>query len=166
MGIVVMSALNDAVPTGVSSGSMSGMSMPVGHGTLASLTIRDIDGRPVRLMGRPGVVVFVNAASCDHCVAAVRVAGRAVRRSPGNPALTVVAAASATSRDELLAFAHSTGLPSAHYVVDDRNGTLASKLGASGLGSAVVYDGQGVIVAHPNASLDLVAAALRSARRR
>lgn len=140
--------------------------MPMGRGGRVQITMRDVDGRPVHLpTGRPGVVVFVEARGCEQCVAATRAATSAVRRAGGRAALTVVSLASTTTRTDVAAFAESAGRPLARYVVDDRNGSIATMLDASGLAETLVYDSEGDIVARPEPDVPQLARALRRARR-
>ena len=113
------------------------------------LQAHDVTGRRVRLPGgRPGAIVFVEARGCARCVATVRAADRALRRLRSSLALTVVAVDSTTTRADVETFARSAGNPRASYLVDDRNGGLASLVGATALGRAVVYDVRGAVVGH------------------
>jgi len=161
--LVVTSTRQAAVPVGAS-GAMSGMSMPMGASGRLALTMRDVENRALRLPdGRPGIAVFVETGGCGTCVEAVRAAARAVRRSGETAALIVVSIDSGTSRGAVAAFARAAGQPAARYVLDDRNGSLASMFGASGLGAAVVYDARGGIVARPSATAAGLARALRRA---
>jgi hypothetical protein len=163
--LVVSSARQAAVPVGVS-GGMSGMSMPDARGGAGMrMSMRDIDGRAVRIPdGRPGVVVFVESRSCAACVGAVRATARALRPERSAVALTVVNVDSATTRGEVTAFARRAGEPRARYVVDDRNGSLASMFGASGLGAAVVYDAGGKVVSRPASAAGVARALVRAAK--
>lgn len=150
VALVVTSTRQAAVPVGAS-GDMGGMQMQgMGDGDGMTMSMRDVDGRVVRVPdGRAGVAVFVNARNCAQCVDAVRAAARAVSRARPPAQLLVVSYDSLTSRDDVSAFARAAGRPPARYVVDDRNGALASMFKASGLGAAVVYDAEGKIVGHP-----------------
>lgn len=159
---VVMSTRSASVPVGAS-GSMAGMSMGAGR---LMVTMRDVSGREVRLPGgRPGVVVFAEARRCKPCMAAVRAARDALREAPAGAQLIVVMTDSGTGRADVRAFARSVGPGPARYVIDDRNGGLSSMLGASSLGSAVVYDARGRVVARPDARLRQMVAALQTVGR-
>lgn len=137
--------------------------MSMSSGRLA-LQMRDTDGRTVRVPGgRPGVVVLAMARGCGICVTSVRAAMTAVERSGPGVQLIVVMVDASTGRGDVAMFARSVGRPSARYVVDDRSNTIASMLGASGLGSTVVYDAGGRVVARPGDSLAALSAALRQA---
>ena len=148
---VVVSAREAAVPVGAS-GSMPGMSMPMGGGGGVRFTTRDVNGDELRLPGgRPGAMVFVAARYCESCVAVTRAAAAAVRRVNGRAALIVVVMDAATSRDDIAEFARSARRPDARYVVDDRNGSVQSMLDAPALASAVIYNARGRIVARADA---------------
>lgn len=158
---VTLSTRSASVPVGAS-GSMPGMSM--GAGRLA-LTLRDIDDRPVRVPGgRAGVVVFAEARRCAACVRAVRTARAAVRRAGARAQVIVVMVDAVTSRADVAAFRRAVGPSTERYVVDDRNGTVVSMIGASGLGGAVVYDASGRVVARPGTDARQLFAAVRRAR--
>ena len=160
---VVLSTRSASVPVG-GSGSMAGMSM--GANGRVAVTMRDVNDRLVRLPGgRPSVVVFVSAPACDICVAAVRAARDAVHQTTDRAQLIVVMADAATSRADVEAITRSVGRSPARYVIDDRNSRLASMLGASNAGSAVVYDARGQVIAHPETNTGKIAAALRRADR-
>ena len=162
---VVLSTGSSSVPVG-GSGSMAGMTMSMGDGPMA-FTMRDVDNRTVRLPGaRAGVVVFAAARDCAPCVASVRAARDAVLSTREGAQLIVVMADSATSREDVAAFKRAVGPSPARYVVDDRNSGLASMLGAPELGGTTVYDARGNVVAHPDARLPQLSAALRDARAR
>ncbi len=161
--LVVSSTRRAAVPVGAS-GAMPGMAMSPAGGGPVRMTMHDVDGRPLRIPdGRPGVALFVEARDCSGCADAVRAVARAVRHSGQTASLTVISVDSATSRNDLAAFAQSAGRPAARYVVDDRNGSLASMFRPAGLGGPVVYDAAGRIVTRPAASADALARALRRA---
>lgn len=164
---VVRSSMSSSVPVGASGpGSMPGMSMPAqAGGDRLELTMRDVDGRELRLPGgRPSVVVVANAGRCDACRAAARAARDGVRRSAAAAQLIVVMADVTTTRPQVAAFARSVGLPAARYVIDDRNGGLTSTIGGQ-LGETVVYDRRGRVVARLEPGSRQLAAALRRARR-
>lgn len=155
---VMLSTRSSSVPVGAS-GPMSGMSM--GTGRLA-LTMREIRGRTVRVPGgRAGVVVVVEARDCNPCVSATRAARAAVQRTAPGAQLIVVMVDPTITRGDVLAFSRSVGHSPASYVVDDRNGTLASMFDASGLGGVVVYDRLGRVVARPGSRERQIVAALR-----
>ena len=145
--VVVTSTAQDAVPVG----DMGGMQMQdMGDGSGMQMSMRDVDGRVVRVPdGRPGVAVFITPGNCAECVDAVRAAARAVRRARQSAQLLVVSLDAATSRRDIAAFARTAGSPRARYVIDDRDGSLASMFKISTLGGAVVYDARGKIVGHP-----------------
>ena len=158
--VVVASTRQAAVPVGAL-GGVSGMSMS-GSGGAMRMSMRDVDGRTVRIPdGHPGVIVFVQPGRCGPCVAALRTAAGASRA--GVP-LTVISVDSTTSRDDVSRLAAATGRPRAHYVVDDRNGSLASMFGASRLGAILVYDARGKIVGRPSTAAGIRRALLRSVR--
>jgi len=158
---VVLSTPSASVPVGAS-GSMSAMTM--GPNRLA-ITMRDVSNLEVRLPGgRPGVVIFAAARRCDLCVSAVRAARDAVRQHGDRAQLIVVMNDSATSRADIRAFDRSVGQAPARYVIDDRNNGVASMLGASSLGGVLVYDAQGRVVAHPQATSRRIVAALKASR--
>lgn len=150
--LVVSSARNAAVPVG-GSGAMNGMPMkgtPSGAGM--RMAMRDIDGRSVRIPdGRRGVVVFVESRNCAACPDAVRAAARVVGGAR-SAELTVISVDASARRSDVAGFARKAGPTRARYVLDDRNGSLASMFGASGLGATVVYDARGRIVARPRSS--------------
>ncbi len=128
------------------------------------MSMRDVDGRLVRVPdGRPGVAVFVTPRNCADCVAAVRAAARAVARSRPSAQLTVVSLDSATSRSDVAEFARTAGSPRARYVIDDRNGSLASMFNVTGLGAAAVYDAKGKIVDRPGSPGQIGQAMARAA---
>ena len=164
---VVRSAISSSVPVGASGpDSMPGMPMPGGGGDRLALTMRDVDGREVRLPGgRPGVVVVANAGRCDACRNAVRAARDAVARSAAGAQLIVVMGDASTTRPEVAAFARSVGSFPARYVIDDRNGGLTSMLRVGQLGDALVYDRSGRVVARPEPRSRQLISALRNARR-
>ena len=145
LALVLTSVRDAAVPVGASGG---GMQMPgMGDGAGMQMSLRDVDGRPLRMPdGRPGVAVFVEARNCAACADAVRAADRAVQAARPGADLVVVAVDPATTRGDIASFARSTGRPDARYVVDDRDGSLASMFSPSGLGAAVVYDAGGNLV--------------------
>ena len=160
---VVRSAISSSVPVGAAG---PGSSLPRGDADRLALTMRDADGREVRLPdGRPGVVVVANAGRCDACRNAVRAARDAVARSAAGAQLIVVMGDAATTRPEVAAFARSVGSPPARYVIDDRNGGLTSMLRVGQLGDALVYDRSGRVVARPDLGSRQLTSALRSARR-
>ncbi len=162
--LVVVSTRNAAVPVGAA--GSPGMSMSTGANPMVQLMLRDVNGRSLRLPGnRPGIAVFVNARGCDPCIAAVRVAARAIRSAHGQAALTVINVDSRTSRDDVAAFARAAGRPAARYVVDDPTGTLASTLGATDLAGMIVYDARGRVVARPSPVLTQLVRALQSTSR-
>lgn len=137
--------------------------MSTGRNEPMRVTMRDVDGRPVRLPGgRPGVVVFVTAPRCEGCIGTVRIAADAARRA--RAAVTVVAVESTTSRSDVATFAKSVRRSAARYVIDDRQGTLATLLGGLGVGGAVVYDARGALVARPEADPAQLRKALRRFR--
>jgi len=160
---VMVSTNSASVPVGASA-SMPGMSMTAGQ---LMATMRDVSDRTLRLPdSRPGVVVFAEARGCTGCVEAVRAArAAAARTTVSRPNITVLMTDSATSRADVRAFAQSVGGSPARYVVDDRNGTLASILGASSLPGAVVYDAAGRIVARPEPDARQMSAAIRRSGR-
>jgi len=159
VGVVVLSTGSSSVPVG-SSDAMSGMSMSARDGRLA-VTLRDIDDVRLRLPGgRSGIVVFVEPRGCGRCVAAVRSASAAIRRAGNRAELVVVMADPATSRGDVAAFNRSVGASHARYAVDDRNGGLASLVGATSLGRPVVFGVCGRTVPRPGSSTDQLAAAL------
>ncbi len=162
--LVVVSTRQAAVPVGAA-GDMGGMQMQgMGGGSGMQMSMRDVDGRLVRVPdGRPGVAVFVTPRNCADCVAAVRAAARAVARSRPTAQLTVVSLDSATSRSDVAEFARSVGNPRARYVIDDRNGSLASMFKVTGLGAAAVYDAKGKIVDHPGSPGQIEQAIARAA---
>ena len=164
---IVRSAVSSSVPVGASGGgSMPGMSMPQGGGDRLALTMRDGDGREVRLPGgRPGIIVVANAGRCDACRNAVRAARDAVVSSAVGAQLIVLMGDVATTRAEVAAFARSIGSSPARYVIDDRNGALTSMLGVGQLGDVVVYDRSGRVVARPEPESPRLVSALRRARR-
>ena len=145
--VVVTSTAQDAVPVG----DMGGMQMEgMGSGSGMQMSMRDVDGRVVHVPdGRPGVAVFITLGNCAECVDAVRAAARAVGRARQSAQLLVVSLDSATSRSDIAAFARTAGSPGARYVIDDRNGSLASMFNVTAVGGAVVYDATGQIVGHP-----------------
>ena len=158
---VTLSTRSASVPVG-ESGSMAGMSM--GADGRVTVTMRDVNDRVVKLPGgRPTVVVFVSASACDICVTAVRAARDAVRQTTERAQLIVVMADATTSRADVDAITRSVGRSPARYVIDDRNSRLASMLGASSVGSAVVYDARGRVIAHSAMNTGTIAAALRRA---
>ena len=144
--LVVTSTAQDAVPV-----DMGGMQMQdMGNGSGMQMSMRDVDGRAVRVPdARPGVAVFITPANCAECADAVRAAARAVGRARQSAQLLVVSLDSATSRRDIAAFARTAGSPGARYVIDDRNGSLASMFKVTAVGGAVVYDATGKIVGHP-----------------
>lgn len=149
--VLVVSAQRAAVPVG-SGGGMSGMSMARGSGM--RMTLRDVSGRSVRIPGgRPGAVVFVEVTGCRDCVRLVRAATRLSRRGGGQ--VVVLAIDSGSTRAQLQAFARAAGRPPARYVVDDRNGSVASMFDAQSIGSAVVYDERGRVVGRPSSVAEL-----------
>lgn len=154
-----LSVRQAAVPVG------PGESMPgPGAGDRVELSLRDVDGRLVRLPGgRPGVVVFVQAEGCAYCVAATRAAARAVRTVPGGAALTVVIVDAATTSGDVAALRRPVGGPAARYVIDDRDGSITSLLKVRSLAEAVVYDARGRIVGRPRATRAGMARALHRA---
>jgi hypothetical protein len=136
----------------------------MGGGSGMQMSMRDVDGRLVRVPdGRPGVAVFVTPRNCADCVAAVRAAARAVARARPTAQLTVVSLDSATSRSDVAEFARDVGNPGARYVIDDRNGSLASMFDVTGLGAAAVYDAKGKIVDHPGSPGQIEQAIARAA---
>ena len=160
---VVRSAISSSVPVGASG---PGSSLPRGDADRLALTMRDVDGREVRLPdGRPGVVVVANAGRCDACRSAVRAARDAVARSAAGAQLIVVMGDAATTRPEVAAFARSVGSPPARYVIDDRNSGLTSMLRVAQLGDALVYNRGGRVVARPEPGSRQLISALRNARR-
>lgn len=164
VAVVALSTRSSSVPVGAS-GSMPGMAMggmsTAPGGDRLAVTMRDLDDRTVRLPGgRPDVVVFAEARGCDACVAAARAA---VRRTGARAQLIVVMADSATGREDVAVFARAVGRSAAHYVIDDRGGSLATMLGAPGLGRAVVYDARGRILARSDGRARQLVAALRRA---
>ena len=164
VAVVVMSTRSASVPVGASAptSGMSGMAM----GAHPAMTLRDLSNRTVRLPGaHVSVVVFAEARACASCVSAVRAARDAIRQATARVQLVVVFVDSATTREDAEAFARSVGRSPARYVIDDRNGGVASMLGASSLGDVVVYDAGGRVVAHPDASAGAIGAALRRADR-
>lgn len=161
VALVVSSARRASVPVGA--GGMAGMPMPgMGAGAGMRMSLRDVDGKVVRVPdGRPGVAVFVEPRDCAACLTAVRAAARAVQAVP-SARLVVVSVDAATSRGDVAALARAVASPRARYVVDDRNGSLASMFDASRLGSAAVYDGRGRLLAHPSSARQLRAALARA----
>ena len=160
---VVRSAVSSSVPVGASG---PGSSLPRGDADRLALTMRDVDGREVRLPdGRPGVVVVANAGRCDACRNAVTAARDAVARSAPGAQLIVVMGDATTTRPEVAAFARSIGSSAARYVIDDRNGALTSMLRVGQLGDALVYDRSGRVVARPEPGSRQLISALRNARR-
>ena len=145
--LVLTSTGQDAVPVG----DMGGMQMQdMGNGSGMQMSMRDVDGRAVRVPdGRPGVAVFITPANCAECADAVRAAARAVGRARQSAQLLVVSLDSATSRRDIAEFTRTAGSPGARYVIDDRNGSLASMFKVTAVGGAVVYDATGQIVGHP-----------------
>ena len=127
---------------------MKGMSM--GSAGAVHLSARDvIDGRRVSLPGgKPGAIVFVEAQGCSTCVSVVRAANRAMTRLRSPLDLTVIDVDYTATPDDLRAFARSAGNPRARYMVDDRNGGIATMVGATALGRAVIYDARGQVVGH------------------
>lgn len=163
---IVRSSMSSSVPVGASGpGSMPGMSMPAqGGGDRLELTMRDVEGRELRLPGgRPSVVVVANAGRCDTCRNAARAARDGLRRSAAAQ-LIVVMADVTTTRPQVAAFARSVGLPAARYVIDDRNGGLSSTIGGQ-LGETIVYDRRGRVVARLEPGSRQLAGALRRVRR-
>lgn len=157
------SAISSSVPVGAAG---PGSSLPRGDADRLALTMRDVDGREVRLPdGRPGVVVVANAGRCDACRNAVRAARDAVARLAADAQLIVVMGDASTTRPEVAAFARSVGSPPAYFVIDDRNSGLTSMLRVGQLGDAVVYDRGGRVVARPEPGSRQLISALRSARR-
>lgn len=141
--VVVTSGRQAAVPVGASGGTMGSMS-GMDSGTL-DMTMRDIEGRALRVAdGRPGVVVFVDARTCGWCIQTVRAASRAAARARGQ--LVVVNADAAVTRSTITSFARKANSANARYVVDDRNGMLASMLSVRDVGAVVVYDATGRVV--------------------
>jgi len=124
--------------------------------------VREVSVREVQLPGgRPGVVVFAEARRCEPCLAGVRAARDALQATSARGQLIVLMTDSGTGRADVRAFARSVGPGPARYVIDDRNGGLSSMLGASSLGSAVVYDTRGRVVARPDAGSRQIVAALQ-----
>lgn len=153
--LVVSSTRPAAVPVGAS-GSMGAMSMTGKTGGAMQMSMRDIDGRVVRVPdGRPGVAVFIEARNCAVCVDAVRTAAQAARRTRPAAHLTVISLDSSTSRTDVAAFARRAGSPGASYVIDDRNSSLASMFSAAELGAVVVYNGAGKVVGHPTSAAQI-----------
>ena len=158
--LVVTSTREAAVPVG-GMGAMRGMQMEGDGGMQMSMV--DVDGRLVRVPdGRPGVAVFVTPRNCADCVAAVRMAARAVERARPAAQFMVVSFDAATSRRDIAAFARAAGSPPARYVIDDRNGALASMFKVSDLGGAAVYDATGKIVGRPASAGELQRALARA----
>ena len=156
---LVRSAISSSVPVGVSGPGG-------GDADRLALTMRDVDGREVRLPdGRPGVVVVANAGRCDACRNAVRAARDAVARSAAGAQLIVVMGDAATTRPEVAAFARSVGSSPARYVIDDRNSGLTSMLRVGQLGDTLVYDRSGRVVARPEPRSRQLISALRNAKR-
>lgn len=153
--LVVSSTRQAAVPVGAS-GDMGAMQMRgTGGGSGMQMSMRDIDGRVLRVPdGRPGVAVFITS-NCTECISAVRAAARAVGRARPPAQLTVVSFDSATSRSDVTAFARTARSPRARYVIDDRNNSVASMFKVSGLGTAVVYDAKGEIVGQPTSEAQI-----------
>ena len=162
--LVVTSTARDAVPVG----DMGGMQMQgMGNGSGMQMSMRDVDGRVVRVPdGRPGVAVFITPGNCVDCVNAVRAAARAVGRARQSAQLTVVSLDAATSRRDIAAFARTAGSPRARYVIDDRDGSLASMFKISTVGGAVIYDARGKIVGHPTSAAQIGDVLARAPARR
>lgn len=154
--LVVTSTREAAVPVG-GMGAMGGMQMQGMEGDAGmQMSMLDVDGRRVRVPdGRPGVAVFVTPRNCADCVAAVRAAARAVDRTRPAAQFMVVSFDAATSRRDIAAFARAAGSPPARFVIDDRNGSLASMFKVSDLGGAAVYDATGKIVGRPASAGEL-----------
>lgn len=166
VAVVVSSTKRATMPVGAS-GSMSGMAMPGSDGSGMRMSMRDIDGRTLRVPdGRRGLVVFVQPRSCRPCVDAVRAAAQAVRGARSPTQLTVISVDATSSRDDMTQFALRAGEPRARYVVDDRNGALASMYDVSNLGATVLYDARGTIVARPATRAGLQRALARTGRPR
>lgn len=141
---------------------MPGMAMPMGNGDAMTMTVRDIEGRRLTIPdGRPGIAVFVEPRGCDPCAGAVRDARDAASRHGAS--LIVVGIDAGTSRGAMRRFARAMDAPWAHYVIDDRNGHLASMMDAPGLGGIVVFDRRGQVVARPEPTATALAGALRRA---
>lgn len=161
VAVLVWVSLSASVPVGAS-GPTGAMAMAGGRLTL---TMRDVNGGVLRVPGRgPGVVVFAGTG-CDVCRTAIRAATAAVSRFSERPRLVVVIVDASTSRGAIQALARSVGPSPARYVVDDRSNSLASTFGATGLGSIVVYDARGRIVARPTSAYPALFDALGRASR-
>jgi hypothetical protein len=162
---VVGSAGRSAVPTGgsASSGSMGGgMAMDGASRDRVDVVARDIDGRSLRLPGgRAGAIVVIQSGQCTPCTRSVRRLAAAARRVTGGLTLTALSAQADDDRGALRRFATSVGRPPMRYLVDDRNNMLTTMLGVSQLGSIVVYDRSGKIVATSASSVAGLSAALR-----
>lgn len=163
IALLVISTRSASVPVGAS--GSAGMSMSMSAGRLM-LRMTDFDGRRLWVpAGRPGAFVFAMARGCGVCLRAAQTAVAAMRRAGVRAQLVVVMVDASTVRDDVAAFARALGHSAARFVVDDRSNTIASAVGASGLGAIVVYDARGRVIARPAASAAALSAALRRAAR-
>jgi len=131
-----------------------------------AISLRDVDGRPVRIPGgRPGVIVFAEARRCGSCVSAARTARDAARAIAPRAQVVVVMLKANTSRASVNAFARSVGPGPARYVVDTSSSRVAAMFDVATLGSSVVYDARGRVVADLQPGSREIAASLRRGAR-
>lgn len=144
---LAISTARQTTPAGGAS-SMGGMDMGASNADMIGIRLRDIDGRELTLPGgTPGAVMLMARRGCPGCVPAARDLARAAADVSPSPSLTFVGTDPVETRADFRAFDRAAGGLDARYALDDRSASVAQQLGAPGVGTVVVYDGRGTVVA-------------------
>jgi hypothetical protein len=167
IGFVVLVTTSTQQSTSPSNGGkgMNGMSMRPADDRAMRMSVRDMDGRALRIPDdRPGVVVFIRAAPCRACIAALGAAQEALQKAPVAADLVVVDTDAPARRKDVAPLLRMTGQLEARLIADDASKSLASMFGARRAGSTAVYDASGAILGHPTTA-DTINQLLTSIRR-
>lgn len=119
---------------------------PTSADQVAPVALRSIDGTPVRLpAARPGALFFT-VSSCTSCLASAEALGKAKEQLGSKIDAVYISIDPNDPPSALRAVRTSVGNPPYPFTVDS-SGTLYRQYHVSALGTAIVYDAHGRIVA-------------------
>ncbi len=132
-------------------------------GKVTAFTVKDIDGRSVRVRtDKPGALFFF-AGWCGSCIPEASALGDVQRELGSRVAITAISPDPSDSAAAIRRFRRQAGNPRLSFVWDS-SGTLGTQFAVRALDTTIVYDAQGKVVFRDAAPTEV--ATLRAAFRR